>query len=75
MDDDNAMVEMMLAAAAMAAANKQNTCVGEENAPTWGGSHPGKSHNKNRDFKGVHKMLLKHFFKGPGSVCNETNFE
>jgi hypothetical protein len=38
MEDDEDMVEAMLAAAAMTAINEQNANTREENVPKWGGS-------------------------------------
>jgi hypothetical protein len=75
MDDDEDMVDMTLAVAAMTAVNEQNAIAREENVPKWGGSRPGKSPNKKRDFKGAHENLVKHYFSGTDSVYNEVDFE
>jgi hypothetical protein len=75
MDDDEDMVEMVLAAAALGAVNEQNAIDREENVPKWGGSRPGKSPNKKRDFKGAHDTLVKQYFSGTDSVYDEVDFE
>jgi hypothetical protein len=33
-----------------------------EDLPQWGGSRPGKSPNKKRDFMGAHTKLVEHYF-------------
>jgi hypothetical protein len=55
--------------------NDSTSSPDEEEVLLWGGSRPGKAPNKNRDFVGAHKTLVKHYFSGEGSVFNEIDFE
>ena len=41
----------------------------------WGGSHPGRSPNINRDFEGAYNMLASYYFSGEESLYNEATFE
>lgn len=41
----------------------------------WGGSHPGKARNKDRDFIAGWDRLQKDYFSGPDSTCDENDFE
>jgi hypothetical protein len=41
----------------------------------WGGSHPGKSPNKDRDFAGAYDRLITDYFSGEDSVYDEQDFE
>ena len=47
----------------------------EEEERTWGGSLPGKSPNKKRDFAAAHQRLVGQYFLGEKSVCDEKDFE
>ena len=40
----------------------------------WGGSQPGKSPNKDRDFAGAHEQLTKDYFSGQNSVYDDQDF-
>jgi hypothetical protein len=44
-------------------------------SPPWGGSKPGKSPNKDRDFDAAYNSLVKDYFSGTSSVYNEVDFE
>ena len=44
----------------------------EINNNSWGGSKPGKSPNKQRDFEGQYARLVQQYFSGDNSVYNET---
>jgi hypothetical protein len=41
---------------------------------TWGGSRPGKSHNKERDFQGAYEQLTRDYFSGDSSIYDEQDF-
>ena len=47
----------------------------EQNEPVWGGSRPGRSPNKDRDFEGAHHRIVADYFNGTDSVYDETDFE
>ena len=46
----------------------------DEEATPWGGSPPGKSPNKERDFAGAYVQLMKDYFSGMDSVFDENDF-
>ena len=62
-----AAVVMMAAATAM---DEDSSTEG-----TRGGSAPGKSANKKRDFKKAYEDLVDQYFSGPRSVYNDVDFE
>lgn len=69
-EDEQEMLGFMLATVVEGDASDD-----EEYIPKWGGSVPGKTPNKNRDFKGAHERLVSHYFSGPESLYDETDFE
>jgi hypothetical protein len=47
----------------------------DDDSRHWGGSPPGKAPNKDRDFAGAYKQLVKDYFSGEGSVYDEQDFD
>lgn len=47
----------------------------DENMIKWGGSKPGKTLNKDRDFLSAYNQLKKDYFDGKGSIYSEKDFE
>jgi hypothetical protein len=68
-------LEVVLAASSTMEEDEEDESDPEETRPAWGGSKPGKSPNKNRDFIGAHKKLVEHYFSGESSLYNESDFE
>lgn len=46
----------------------------DEDESTWGGSRPGKSPNKERDFAGAYEQLTRDYFSGEESIYDEQDF-
>jgi hypothetical protein len=42
---------------------------------SWGGSKPGKSPNKPRDFQGAYEKVVRDYFNGRDSLYDENDFE
>ena len=57
--------------AAMMAADSSD----EDEPGPWGGSHPGKLPNKNRNFAVAYDCLVRDYFSGMDSVYDEQDFE
>lgn len=47
----------------------------DDDEPMWGGSRPGRSSNKKRDFVGAYNRLVSNYFSGLASKYNEEDFE
>ena len=47
----------------------------DEELPRRGGSNPGKSRNKKRDFVAAYSKLVKDYFSGEDSIFSEADFE
>lgn len=55
---------------------KENELIAlQQNVPKWGGSRPGRSANKDRDFDFAYTKLKKDYFSGHQSTYDERNFE
>jgi hypothetical protein len=60
---------------ATAAADLDESLSDEEDGEVWGGSQPRKAPNKKCDFEGAYNKLKQHYFSGPASLYDETDFE
>ena len=55
----------------------ENECIKalNDDTPTWGGSRPGKSANKARNFEAAYEKLIKEYFSGEDSIYHENDFK
>jgi hypothetical protein len=68
-----ASVLNIMGVAARAIGEEDEEMSDAEETPVWGGSSPGKTPNKSRDFSGAHKKLVEQYFSGEASIYNEVD--